>query len=57
MSVFLRPPRFDQPAPSEITPRLAYEGRRDWLRDYCETQKVRYVRRPDNKGSKANPCC
>ena len=32
MSVFLRPPRFDQPAPSEITPRQAYEGRRDWLR-------------------------
>lgn len=29
------------------------DGRRDWLRDYCETQKVRYVRRPDNKGSKA----
>ncbi len=32
MSVFLRPSRFDQPAPSEITPRQAYEGRRDWLR-------------------------
>ena len=29
------------------------DGRRDWLRDYCERQGVRYVRRPDNKGSKA----
>lgn len=29
------------------------DGRRDWLRDYCESQQVRYVRRPDNKGSKA----
>ena len=29
------------------------DGRRDWLRDYCEMQHVRYLRRPDNKGSKA----
>jgi cellulose synthase (UDP-forming) len=29
------------------------DGRRDWLRDYCVKQGVRYVRRPDNKGSKA----
>lgn len=29
------------------------DGRRDWLRDYCEAQHVRYLRRPDNKGSKA----
>lgn len=29
------------------------DGRRDWLRDFCQTQGVRYVRRPDNKGSKA----
>lgn len=29
------------------------DGRRDWLRDYCEAQGVRYMRRPDNKGSKA----
>ena len=29
------------------------DGRRDWLRDYCAKQGVRYVRRPDNKGSKA----
>ncbi len=29
------------------------DGRRDWLRDYCDRQGVRYVRRPDNKGSKA----
>lgn len=29
------------------------DGRRDWLRDYCAAQGVRYVRRPDNKGSKA----
>ncbi len=29
------------------------DGRRDWLRDYCKKQDVRYVRRPDNKGSKA----
>ncbi|TMM54032.1 glycosyltransferase [Sulfitobacter sabulilitoris] len=29
------------------------DGRRDWLRDYCDAQGVRYVRRPDNKGSKA----
>ncbi|MBW6424942.1 glycosyltransferase [Rhizobium sp. XQZ8] len=29
------------------------DGRRDWLRDYCLVQDVRYVRRPDNKGSKA----
>jgi len=29
------------------------DGRRDWLQDYCLAQDVRYVRRPDNKGSKA----
>ncbi len=29
------------------------DGRRDWLRDYCDVQMVRYLRRPDNKGSKA----
>ncbi|MBJ3763791.1 glycosyltransferase [Maribius pontilimi] len=29
------------------------DGRRDWLRDYCAAQGVRYLVRPDNKGSKA----
>ncbi|WP_234990188.1 glycosyltransferase family 2 protein [Roseivivax lentus] len=29
------------------------DGRRDWLRDYCAEKDVRYMRRPDNKGSKA----
>ena len=29
------------------------DGRRDWLRDFCATKGVRYLRRPDNKGSKA----
>lgn len=29
------------------------DGRRDWLRDYCAEIKVRYLRRPDNRGSKA----
>ena len=29
------------------------DGRRDWLRDYCQTRGTRYLRRPDNKGSKA----
>nr|WP_240989043.1 glycosyltransferase [Salipiger mangrovisoli] len=29
------------------------DSRRDWLRDYCAEQNVRYLRRPDNKGSKA----
>ncbi len=29
------------------------DGRRDWLQDFCNAQKVRYIRRPDNKGSKA----
>ena len=29
------------------------DGRRDWLRDYCAERGVRYVTRPDNKGSKA----
>jgi cellulose synthase (UDP-forming) len=29
------------------------DGRRDWLRDYCATHGVRYVRRPDNKDAKA----
>ncbi|THV20970.1 glycosyltransferase [Peteryoungia ipomoeae] len=29
------------------------DGRRDWLEQFCVMQGVRYVRRPDNKGSKA----
>lgn len=29
------------------------DGRRDWLRDYCAKHGVRYLRRADNKGSKA----
>ncbi len=29
------------------------DGRRDWLADYCREQAVNYLRRPDNKGSKA----
>lgn len=29
------------------------DSRRDWLRDFCADQGVRYLRRPDNKGSKA----
>lgn len=29
------------------------DGRRDWLREFCALHNVRYVRRPDNKGSKA----
>ena len=29
------------------------DSRRDWLRDYCAWQNVRYMRRPDNKGAKA----
>lgn len=29
------------------------DGRRDWLRDFCASQGVEYLRRPDNKGSKA----
>ncbi len=29
------------------------DSRRDWLRDYCAEHGVRYMRRPDNKGSKA----
>ena len=29
------------------------DGRRDWLREYCADHGVRYLRRPDNKGSKA----
>ncbi len=29
------------------------DGKRDWLRDFCAAQAVGYVRRPDNKGSKA----
>ncbi|AZL61278.1 glycosyltransferase [Tabrizicola piscis] len=29
------------------------DGRRDWLHDYCNRQGVRYLRRADNKGSKA----
>lgn len=29
------------------------DSRRDWLRDFCAEQNVRYMRRPDNKGQKA----
>lgn len=29
------------------------DGRRDWLRDYCDMQEVRYVRRDNSVGSKA----
>ncbi|WP_138469520.1 glycosyltransferase [Poseidonocella sp. HB161398] len=29
------------------------DSRRDWLRDFCAQQEVRYMRRPDNKGAKA----
>ena len=29
------------------------DGRREWLRDYCDNQGVRYVSRNDNAGSKA----
>lgn len=29
------------------------DGKRDWLRDYCVTHGVRYVRRPDNRDAKA----
>lgn len=29
------------------------DSRRDWLRDFCAQQQVRYMRRPDNRGSKA----
>ncbi|TDK31725.1 glycosyltransferase [Rhizobium deserti] len=29
------------------------DGRRDWLQRFCDDQGVRYLRRPDNKGSKA----
>ncbi|VVT31857.1 cellulose synthase catalytic subunit [Rhizobium sp. EC-SD404] len=29
------------------------DGRRDWLKLYCDDMGVRYVRRDDNKGSKA----
>ncbi len=29
------------------------DGRRDWLREYCHAQGVRYVTRADNAGSKA----
>ncbi len=29
------------------------DGRRDWLRDYCAAKGVRYLRRPDSRGSKA----
>jgi cellulose synthase (UDP-forming) len=32
---------------------LLDDGRRDWLRDYCDAQGVRYVTRDDNVGSKA----
>lgn len=29
------------------------DGRRDWLRDYCAANSVRYLRREGNKGAKA----
>lgn len=29
------------------------DGRRDWLRDYCALRGVNYLRRSDNRGSKA----
>ncbi|MAQ38850.1 MULTISPECIES: glycosyltransferase [Thioclava] len=29
------------------------DSRRDWLRDFCETKGVRYMRRADNEGQKA----
>lgn len=29
------------------------DGKRDWLRDYCETHGVRYIRRADNRDAKA----
>lgn len=29
------------------------DSRRDWLRDYCASHDLRYLRRPDNRGSKA----
>ena len=29
------------------------DGRRDWLKDYCAKQEVRYLTRPTNVGSKA----
>ncbi|WP_165222314.1 glycosyltransferase family 2 protein [Affinirhizobium pseudoryzae] len=29
------------------------DGRRDWLQSFCLSRDVRYLRRPDNKGSKA----
>ncbi|MAM63197.1 glycosyltransferase [Maritimibacter sp. UBA3975] len=29
------------------------DGRRDWLRDFCARSEVGYMRRPDNKDSKA----
>jgi len=29
------------------------DGRRDWLRDYCAAQGVRYLRRPNSQGAKA----
>ncbi len=29
------------------------DGKRDWLRDYCQAKGARYVRRPDNKHAKA----
>lgn len=29
------------------------DSRRDWLRDFCAEENVRYMRRPDNKGAKA----
>lgn len=29
------------------------DGKRDWLRDYCASRGVEYLRRPDNSGAKA----
>src|SRR4029453_7278340 len=29
------------------------DGRRPWLRDYCEAKGVGYITRPDNQGAKA----
>lgn len=29
------------------------DGKRDWLRDYCEKRGIDYIRRPDNRDAKA----
>jgi cellulose synthase (UDP-forming) len=36
-----------------VTVHVLDDGKRDWLRDFCVVQGVHYVRRSDNKGSKA----